>query len=87
MTQSVEGWVLAFAIAVSIIYIFLGCIARSHVPPERKSDLSRSAPTYFYYWPFYGDLFTRAAIRLRSWGWFLFTVMVISYVAAFVLAR
>lgn len=79
--------VFTFAVIVSLIYIVLGFMARSHVSPENKDRLSKLAPVYFYYWPFYGNLFAPSAQGLRRLGWFLFPLMMIGYVLAVVLNR
>lgn len=74
---------MAAGIVLAVIYIALAFSVVTHVDREKKPLLSSRWPVFFFWWPFYSDIYDESARKLRLYGQVLFTLMVMAYVVSF----
>lgn len=72
---------VAFIVAVllGILHIIMGLIAMSCVMDEKKPLLSRRLPVFFFWWPFYKDMYDEKMKKLCSFGQIILPLMITAY--------
>jgi hypothetical protein len=74
---------LAIAVLLSFVYIVLALFSLGHIRTDKKARLSSILPVFFFWWPFYDELYTDSVGRLRLVGILIFLSMVVMYVLSF----
>lgn len=77
---SISSIAIWAASLLGVLYVALGLAALSHIGEENKPLLSNRWPVFFFWWPFYGDLYRDSGSKLRLYGKLIFLMMVVSYV-------
>jgi hypothetical protein len=79
LSMSLATLLFGTASVLAIAYIVMGAIAISHVEEERREGLHHRWPVYFFYWPYYKNLFAPTAHRIRLCGAVIFPILMIMY--------
>ena len=71
---------LAAAVLLSVAYVLLAMAALFHVDENKKAILRGRLPVFFFWWPFYSDIYTGSARKLCIYGRVLFPLIVAAYI-------
>ena len=78
-----ESLAIASASLLGVVYCIMALVSMGHIRRENKALLSRRILVFFFWWPFYGDLYESSAKKLRLVGVLIFIVIVVMYVLWF----
>ena len=78
---------LAFSLAVllGVLHVICGLFAMSGVANEKKSLLKSRLPVFFFWWPFYKDMYDEKAMRLCSVGQIILPLIAVAYALSSIL--
>jgi hypothetical protein len=68
------------AALLGLVYVGLALASMRHIPSEKKTLLSSRLPVFFFWWPFYRDLYAGSVGGLRAIGIVVFLAMVSIYI-------
>jgi hypothetical protein len=71
---------LALAVLLGVAYVGLALATLSHIDPSKKAALSRRWPAFFFYWPFYPDMYLLSAKALRIVGAVVAVLLVATWI-------
>jgi hypothetical protein len=74
---------LTTAVLLGVLYIFLALAVLSHIEQDKKSLLANRWPVFLFWWPFYGDIYSGSAKKLRLYGRVLFAAIFATYILWF----
>jgi hypothetical protein len=73
------------AVLLGVLHIIFGLIAMSSVVDEKKPLLARRLPVFFFWWPFYKDMYDKKMANLCSCGQIILPLMFAAYAISSVL--
>jgi len=79
--------VFSAAVALGLGYVVLALFSLTHVRDEAKARLSSRWSVFFFWWPFYGDLYKESANGLRLFGGAVMVLLGVTWVVWYLFQR